>query len=148
MRNVAALSVNKGCCSLQTITLQPPGGLIPRELRMETDAHHQAISPTDTWEGGLGVGKHRILALDRWGACQRDGFNEPRLLHLPIHRKVLNSLTWGVWFSLISSNLLMFQLPALCCKNFYISWISLWNSSLELPQRLPPGPEASRMSAK
>ena len=44
-------------------------------------------------------------------------FKEPRLLHLPIHRKVLNSLTWDVWFSLINSKLLMFQLLGkICCK--------------------------------
>ena len=33
-----------------------------------------------------------------------------------IHRKVLNLLTWDVWFSLINSNLSMFWLPGLCCK--------------------------------
>ena len=32
---------------------------------------------------------------------QRNEFSEPRLLHLPIHRKALNSLTWDIWFSLI-----------------------------------------------
>ena len=35
---------------------------------------------------------------------------------IPIHRKVLNSLTWGIWFSLIINNLLMFRLAALCHK--------------------------------
>ena len=34
---------------------------------------------------------------------QRDDFREPRLLHLPIQRKALNSLTWHTWFSLINS---------------------------------------------
>ena len=43
-------------------------------------------------------------------------FCEPRLLHFPIHRKELNSLTWDIWFSLSNNNLLMFRLPALCCK--------------------------------
>ena len=32
----------------------------------------------------------------------------PDSYNLPIHRKVLNSLTWDIWFSLINSNLLMF----------------------------------------
>ena len=59
--------------------------------------------------------KHRILAPDSQGAYQRNNFNEPRPLHLPIHREVLNSLTWDIWFSVINSNFL-FQLPALCCK--------------------------------
>ena len=40
----------------------------------------------------------------------------PRLLHLPIYRKVLNSLTWDIWLPLINNNLLMFRLPVLCCK--------------------------------
>ena len=47
------------------------------------------------------MGKHRILAPDSWGTYLRNDFSEPRLLHLPIHRKVLNSLPWDVWFSLI-----------------------------------------------
>ena len=42
-------------------------------------------------------------------ACQRNDFREPRLLHLPIPRKALNFVTWDIWFSLINSNLLMFQ---------------------------------------
>ena len=32
-------------------------------------------------------------------------FSEPRGLHLPKHRKVLNSLTWDIWFSLINNSL-------------------------------------------
>ena len=31
--------------------------------------------------------KDRILALDSEGAYQRNNFSEPRLLHLPIHRR-------------------------------------------------------------
>ena len=60
--------------------------------------------------------KYRILAPGSWGADQRNDFSEPRLLHLPIRRKVPNSLTWDIWFSLIYKNLLMFRLLALCCK--------------------------------
>ena len=45
---------------------------------------------------------------------QRNDFREPRLLHLPIHRKALNSLAWDVWFSLTNSNLLMFWPPGPC----------------------------------
>ena len=40
-----------------------------------------------------------------------------------IHRKGLISLTWDIWFSLIINNLLMFWLPALCCKNSQTSWL-------------------------
>ena len=50
---------------------------------------------------------HRILALI--GAYQRNDFSEPRLLHLPIQRKVLNSLTWDIWFSLIHKNTFVVQ---------------------------------------
>ena len=62
----------------------------------------------------LRMRKHRILALDSWRAHQRNDFSEPRLLHLLIHSKVLNSVT-----SLISNHFSMFWLPGLCCKNSY-----------------------------
>ena len=51
-----------------------------------------------------------------WDACERSDFREPRLLHIPTHRKVLKPLTWDVWFSLTNDDLLMFRLPVLCCK--------------------------------
>ena len=62
---------------------------------------------------------HRILTPDGWDAYERNGFSEPRLLHLPIHTKALNSLTWEAWFSLINNNVLLFRLSALCCKLLY-----------------------------
>ena len=49
-------------------------------------------------------------------------FQWAQALHLSVHRKALILLTWDVWFSLINSNRLLFQLPGLCCKNSYISW--------------------------
>ena len=61
----------------------------------------------------------RTLAPDSWDAYERNDFSEPRLLHLSIHRKGLNSLTWAIWFSLINGNLLIFRLPASCCKLLY-----------------------------
>ena len=36
--------------------------------------------------------------------AEMSDFRMPRLLHLPIHRKALNSLTFGVWFCLIHKN--------------------------------------------
>ena len=48
---------------------------------------------------------HRILAPDSWGAAERDDFSEPRHLHLSTHREALNSLIWGIWFSLIHKNI-------------------------------------------
>ena len=56
------------------------------------------------------MGKNRTLALDSWGAYHRNDFNEPRLLHLPIYRKVLNSFTWDIRFSL----------PVVSCSNYLI----------------------------
>ena len=52
----------------------------------------------------------------REDAYETTDFTEPRLLHLPIHTKALNSSTWDTWFSLIHKILLMFRHPALCCK--------------------------------
>ena len=70
---------------------------------------------------GFRMEKSRILAPDSWGTYQRSDFNELRLLHLPIHRKVLNSWNRGVWLSLIISNL------SLKLKNIYIySLIYFW----------------------
>ena len=44
---------------------------------------------------------------------ERNDFDEPRL---PIHRKALNYLTWNIRFPLVNNSVLMFRLPALCCK--------------------------------
>ena len=123
MRNglLPAMSVNKGCHSHQRLQPQPKvTWWAPRELRKEKNTCHLAairlqprprLSPEETpmW-------KHWILALESWGAYQRNDFSEPRFLHLPMHRKVLNSLTWDIWFSSIYNNLLTFRLPALRCK--------------------------------
>ena len=59
-------------------------------------------------------------------AYQRQDFNEPRLLHLPLLRNVLNSLTSDVWLSLINSDLLMFQLPGFCCKPLWPPHAKSW----------------------
>ena len=67
--------------------------------------------------------KPKVLAPDSWGTYQRNDFNEPRLFCLPIHRKMLNSLSWYNWISSMSSDLLMLQLPGLCCRNSYTSWL-------------------------
>ena len=71
----SAISVSKGCYCPQVLTLQlphPPQRCTPRGLRMR---------------------KHRMLAPDSSGAHQRNDLSEPRLLHLPVHRTVVNSLT-------------------------------------------------------
>ena len=67
--------------------------------------------------------KTQATVPDSWGAYERNNFIESRFLHLPIHRKARNSLTWDIWFPFINNNLLMFRLPSLSWKNFYITWI-------------------------
>ena len=48
----------------------------------------------------LRVWKCKLLTPDSWDAYERNDFNQPKLLHLPIHRKALNFLTWDIWFPL------------------------------------------------
>ena len=78
----------------------------PRELRKTNTCHLVAIRLQPlrmaSAEELARVWKHRILGPDRQGAYQGNNFSEPRLLHLRIHWKVLNSLTWDSWFSLIT----------------------------------------------
>ena len=134
---LAAITVNKGCCSYQAITLQWCRWWALRKLRIETGcppSSSQPFHPTQQCTlRRLRMRKHRLLGPDSWGAYKRNDFNELRLLHLPIHRKALNSLTWNVWFSLINSNLSMFRLPGLCCKTPMYPGSSL--TSLEQPLR-------------
>ena len=43
---------------------------------------------------------------------EKNDFSEHRLLHLPIHSKVLNSFTWDIWFSLLHKN--TFEVQTTC----------------------------------
>ena len=52
-----------------------------------------------------GCEKRGILASDSWDAYESNNFSGPKLLHLPLHGKALNSLTWDIWFSFINNNL-------------------------------------------
>ena len=80
--------------------------------------------------GGLpSMGLHRVgndwsdlaaaaaAAPSSWGAFQNKELSEPRLWHILIHRKALNSLRYLAFFK---SNLFMLQLPCLPCKISYI----------------------------
>ena len=115
-----AVSVNRYYC-YQATSLEPPLMVSHEGIQeWKQDAYHQAVSdcshPQWCTLKGLWMRKPRILAPESWCAYERNDFSEPKLLHLPIHRKVLNSLTWDVWFSLVNSNFLMHWLPGLCCK--------------------------------
>ena len=75
------------------------------------------------------------LAPNRWGAKQRNDFSELQLLHLPIHRKALNTSTWDIYFSLINDNLLNVLVTCPSLQNLYISWLlpsSLQSNSLRV----------------
>ena len=66
-------------------------------------------------------GEHKIPAPDSSDAYERND-SAPRLLHLPIHRKLLTFLTWDIWFSLILRN--TFDVPITCSllQKFCITW--------------------------
>ena len=70
-----------------------------------------------------GCEKRRILVPDCWDAHERNDFNKPRLLHPPVHRKVPNSLTWDIWFSLIHKNTFDVQTTCPLFINFCITWL-------------------------
>ena len=76
-------------------------------------------------QGSSWCENHRILVPDNWDSYERNDFSEPRLLHLPIHRKVLNSLTQDTCFPLINNNFFNVQTTRSLLKNFYITWLPL-----------------------
>ena len=84
-----AVSVNKGCCNRQASSLYSPEGTQDGDKQ----AVHLQVNSLPCTLKGLRMEKSRSLALDRQGADQRNDFNEPRLSHLPILKKVLNLLT-------------------------------------------------------
>ena len=96
-----------------------------RELRTENTCRLAAIRPqpllmVSPEERKLRKWKHRKLAPYSQGAYQRNDFSEPRLLHLLMFRKALNSLTWNIWFSLIyKKKLLTFILLVFVAKLTY-----------------------------
>ena len=116
------VSVNKRYCSLSHLTGHPDGE--PRgDSGFKQDACRVAVNhrsrPDHTPWGDSGW-KSR----GRW----------PQTAEVPVKGMILVSassrifsyiekcqITWDAWFSLINSNLLIFWLPDLCCKNSCIS---------------------------
>ena len=151
-KNVATISVNKGCCSHQSIMLLPSWWWALRELRIETpsrmptikQAAAKAISvvhPEETRDEKTQHTDPQIAEVHIKGmisviphSCPHSRSAIYRKAHTLIHRKVLNSLTWDVWFSLINRNHLMFWLPGLCCTSHIFSGSSL----VSLKQSLRP----------
>ena len=93
-----------------------PWGNSRRKEYLPSSSHQTAATSYGEPWGSSGCEKHRKLALNSWGAYQKNDFIEPRLWHLLIHKKALNSLIWNICSSLINNNLLMFKLLALYCK--------------------------------
>ena len=108
----------------------PDGELVSPEGNQEekeylpSSSHQTAATPYgEPWEY-----EHRILAPDSWGAYQKNGFNEPRFLHLLIRRKVF----YFQWHKLHSAGqLVIISLKwRLLCNPFqikhmhYLNWIN------------------------
>ena len=115
-----AIFVNKGCDSQKQLQLLPMMSWWAwrnsgKKKNLPSSSHSTVAAPHGKPWGNSGC-ENRILAPDSWDAYQRNYFSEPRLLHLPIHSKAINSLNWNIWFPLIINNLLMFRLPAPHCK--------------------------------
>ena len=90
---------------------------------MPTIKPYPAATPWRTPEKTPGEKPQNTGPRELRGAYGSNDFSEPRLFHLSIQRKTQNSPSWDVWFSLINSNLFIFWLPGLCCKNSYVSWL-------------------------
>ena len=109
MRNgiFVAISINEDVTVISDSS--HPGTQRGEELPAWSGSHQAAATPYGKHWRTRDVKNHRILAPDSWDTDERNDFSEPRLLHLSIHRKVLSSLTWDVWFSLIHKNAFKIQ---------------------------------------
>ena len=114
--SIPAVSINK---DVTVITIPAPPGhsgrrTIPAITQPWGCSHSLWWAPRK-----LRMWKHRILPPDSWGTDQRNNFSEPGLLHFPIHRNTLNSVTWGIWFSLIYKNFWCSDYLSLVTKLLY-----------------------------
>ena len=111
--------------------------------------HHPTPAPPHCApRGGFRMETNKqVLALDSSDAYLRNNFNEPRVLHLPKHRKALKSLTWDVcvvWCAGISWCLTT-GFCCFSCKHSYISWL-LPNLSEAVPLSWKPISQALLLS--
>ena len=152
---------NVTCQVIKQRMLQPSSCHITaaplREFRMETECwswSSQLLQPP-LWctLRRLRMRKHRILAPDSWGACQRNDFNEPRLASCYTQKSAdFITLRCLVFFN--EHNLLMFWLPSPCCTNPFVSCLAPATPLLFTvapqsdPSVLSPGLEVLKESAK
>ena len=102
----------------------------PRKYRLPLQwttkvARHQAIAPRPPLllcRRGFWRKNSRMLALDSAGAFQRNNVIEPRLLNLPIHRKVLKSLTLEIVF-FVMKIIFWCSTSFFHSKDSYILWL-------------------------
>ena len=87
----AMLSQSSVTSSLPCELLSPKGTLEGEHLR--SGSCQMAATPYGKSQGNSECEKHGVLAQDSSDTRERKDFSEPKLLHLPIHRKVLNFLT-------------------------------------------------------
>ena len=116
MRNgvFPAISVNK---DVTVISISSPPGHSGRTPSCPGNHWDAATLYSEPWRT-QDVKKTQDTGCVFWDAYERNDFSEPRLLHLTIHRRALNSFIWD-WFSVIHKNTLMFRLPTLRCKLVY-----------------------------
>ena len=106
MTNVSCHSVNKGFCS-QPASSHCSGSQLAHPEGIQ-DGEKQDTGPR--WPRGL------------W----KEWFQQAQTLATsPYTEKVLNSLTWEVWFPLINSNFLMFRSPGFYCQTS-VPWLLLY----------------------
>ena len=103
-----ALSVNK---DVTVISYSSPLGHSGRRRIPIFSSHQAATMPYNEPQGSSGCEKHRKLAAE----MPMKGMISvsPASCSFPY---TLNSLIWDIWFSLTNNHLLMFRLPALCCR--------------------------------
>ena len=110
MKISPAISINKKCHSHQWfLAFKCEGG--PPKLGSSGCCHPHLWLLRSWGDVRSKVSKETGFALDSRGDYERNEFNEPRGLHLPIHR-MLNSLTWYLIFDVQTA-------CSLCCILVY-----------------------------
>ena len=93
--------------------------------RMPCSSYQPAAAPyIEQSPRKLRMWKYSTLAPDSCNASKED-VSGPRLLHLPMCRKMLNSLTWGIWFSVISNTEFWHSDNVSFVATFCITWVPL-----------------------